>query len=77
MTNTTDAQTARCLAVLADHGYASIDDAREDNVIRVCHECGSIMVCTPAEGQTREEQRDLLLDNYDLMCCEDGDESIL
>lgn len=77
MTNTTDAQQAACLSILASHGFASIDDAREANVFHVCHACGSIKCCTPAPGQTREEQRDILLDNFDMMCCEDGDESIL
>jgi hypothetical protein len=79
MTKTTNTQQAACLTALADHGFASIDDAREANVFFVCHECHSIKTCEPAEGQTREEQRDLLIQNFWGMdvCCEDGDDSIL
>lgn len=66
-------------AALAHHGFASIDDAREANVFFVCHACGSIKTCAPAEGQTREEQRDLLIETFFGMdeCCDDGDNSIL
>lgn len=61
-------------AVLALHGIASVDDAREENLFRACGGCGSVQSCTPAEGQTREEQAALLLENYDLDCCPDADD---
>lgn len=73
----TTATSTPVLSILASHGFASIDDAREANVFHVCHACGSIKTCTPAPGQTREEQARVLLDNFDMTCCEDGDESIL
>ena len=64
---------------LALHGFASIDDAREANVFHVCHACGSIKTCTPGEGRTREQERDILIATYEGMdeCCDDGDDSIL
>lgn len=79
MTNTTDAQQAACLTALDAHGIASIDDAREQNIFFVCHACGSVKSCTPGEGRTREQERDLLIATYEGMdeCCEDGDNSIL
>lgn len=75
----TTATESPVLSILASHGYASIDDARADNVIFVCHECGSIKSCTPAPGETREEQRDALFANYEGIdeCCDPGDNSIL
>jgi hypothetical protein len=75
----TSNQNMTCDEALALAGFASIDDAREANVFFVCHACGSVKVCTPAPGQTREEQRDMLIADFEGMdeCCEDGDNSIL
>lgn len=82
MTNTTSTQTAVLPTTseaidfyLAQHGYASVDDAREDNVFHLCYGCGSIQTCTPAEGQTREEQVAILREHLDLTCCEDADDT--
>lgn len=79
MNTDTNAQQADCLTALSAHNIGSIDDAREAGIFFVCHKCGSVKTCTPAEGQTREEQRDLLIENFEGMdeCCEDGDNSIL
>lgn len=81
MTNTTGTQTATIvttyptvMAVLALHGIASVDDAREENLFRACGGCGSVMTCTPAEGQTREAQAAILRENFDLDCCPDADD---
>lgn len=76
MTNTEQPTVS---SVLAFHGFASIDDAREANVIFGCLECGSIKTCTPAPGQTREQQRDLLFSDLSGVdeCCDPGDNFIL
>lgn len=81
MTKTTGTQTATIVttyptveAVLALHGYASVDDAREDNIFRACGGCGTVQSCTPAEGQTREEQAAILRENFYLDCCPDADD---
>lgn len=76
MTNT---ENPTVESILSAHGFASIDDAREANVIFGCFECGSIKSCTPAPGETREEQRDALFANYEGIdeCCDPGDNSIL
>jgi hypothetical protein len=75
----TTATESPVLSILASHGFASIDDAREGNVIFVCHECGSIKCCTPGEGRTREQERDILIATYEGIdeCCDPGDNSIL
>lgn len=85
MTNTTNANVSLPTTLdatahyLAQHGHASIDDAREAGVFFLCFGCGSVKVCTPAPGQTREEQRDLLIANFEGMdeCCDDADNTIL
>lgn len=66
-------------SILSNHGFASIDDAREANVFHACGACGSIKSCNPGEGRTREEERDLLIANYEGIdeCCTDGDDHIL
>lgn len=56
------------LAVLDFHGL-SLDAALADNVAFVCLDCESISSVTPAPGQTREEQRDLLREDLDMSCC--------
>lgn len=74
MATDTNTQSLSLDAVLAHHGYASVDDAREDNIFHACGACGSVKSCTPAPGQTREEQVAVLRENFDLTCCEDGDD---
>lgn len=76
MTNT---ENPTVLSVLAAQGFASIDDARAANVFFGCHECGSIKVCDPGKGRTREQERDLLIATYEGMddCCDPGDNFIL
>jgi len=76
MTNTTEARVA---SVLSTHGFASVDDAREANVIFGCLECGSIKSCAPGEGRTREQERDLLFAHYEGIdeCCDPGDNFVL
>lgn len=61
-------------AVLSIHGFASVDDARAENLFHACGACGTVKSCTPAPGQTREEQVTILRENFDLTCCEDGDD---
>lgn len=57
-------------AILFQHGFDSIDDAREANVAFGCFECGSIASVTPTEESTREMQRDLI----DWSCCDPGND---
>lgn len=76
MTNT---ENPTVESILSAHGFASIDDAREGNVIFGCFECGSIKCCTPGEGRTREQERDILIATYEGIdeCCDPGDNFIL
>lgn len=52
---------------LAAHGYASIDDAREDMVSFGCYGCGSIAAVTASNEMERRTQADLI----DWDCCGD------
>lgn len=74
MTTATSTQSMSLDAVLAHHNIASVDDARAENLFRACGGCGSVMTCTPAEGQTREAQAAILRENFDLDCCPDSDD---
>lgn len=76
MTNT---ENPTVESVLSTHGYASVDDAREEGVFFGCLVCGSIKSCTPGEGRTREQERDLLIATYEGMdeCCDPGDNFII
>ena len=72
MTNTTGTQFVTIIdqfgtaeEVLALHGIASIDDAREKNVAFGCFACGSIAEVNPGEHSTFREQAD----SIDWDCC--------
>lgn len=60
-------------SVLAHHGFASIDDAREANVAFGCLACGSIAAVTASNEDERAAQRDLI----DWSCCDEGDDFVL
>ena len=74
MTNTTSTPDLSTVAsVLALHGFANIDDAREANVSFGCHGCGSIAQVTATNEVERIAQRDLI----DWSCCPDSDDFVL
>lgn len=74
MTNT---ENPTVESILSAHGFASIDDAREANVAFGCFGCGTIMSVTPTPTSTREQQRDVLHENFVLACCEEEDEFLI
>lgn len=62
-------QVPTTAAVLAHHGYFTLEAAHADNVAFACLDCGTIASVTPTPTSTREQQRDLIL----WVCCDPAD----
>lgn len=71
---TTEQATAH---YLARHGYASIDDAREDMVGFGCFGCGSIASVTATTEEERRTQVALIDWECQNVDCEDADMFVL